>query len=171
MGEFERIRGGSAGSAWCKRASEPGCGEWVWWSGGAGVFVCVRGASTLVEYERRTCFGQDVCAHREFLHKLISFVVHLLSLHAHHSAHTRSNPHYVQVSSVSGASAPSTHPGARSTGSDAPAPGTHVCDRCRRALLGKGGACSRCKAVRYCSRECQVADWAAGHKSMCKPPA
>ena len=27
--------------------------------------------------------------------------------------------------------------------------------------------CSRCKAVLYCGRECQVADWKKGHKNVC----
>ncbi|KAL2318000.1 hypothetical protein Fmac_031876 [Flemingia macrophylla] len=28
--------------------------------------------------------------------------------------------------------------------------------------------CSRCKAVRYCSQECQQSHWKSGHKSVCK---
>jgi hypothetical protein len=28
--------------------------------------------------------------------------------------------------------------------------------------------CGRCKAVQYCSKECQVSDWKAGHKQACK---
>lgn len=28
-------------------------------------------------------------------------------------------------------------------------------------------ACGRCRAVGYCSAECQRADWAAGHKAEC----
>ncbi len=28
-------------------------------------------------------------------------------------------------------------------------------------------ACGRCRAVGYCSAECQRADWAAGHKAAC----
>jgi len=28
--------------------------------------------------------------------------------------------------------------------------------------------CSSCGKVRYCSRECQVSDWKAGHKQVCK---
>ena len=31
--------------------------------------------------------------------------------------------------------------------------------------------CSRCARVRYCSRECQVGDWRAGHKEVCKVTA
>jgi hypothetical protein len=27
--------------------------------------------------------------------------------------------------------------------------------------------CSQCEAVKYCSKECQVADWRAGHKKEC----
>ncbi|XP_072982388.1 ubiquitin carboxyl-terminal hydrolase 17-like [Typha latifolia] len=30
--------------------------------------------------------------------------------------------------------------------------------------------CSRCKAVRYCSRKCQVTHWRQGHKEDCHPP-
>ena len=30
--------------------------------------------------------------------------------------------------------------------------------------------CARCRAVFYCGRECQAADWAK-HKTYCKPPA
>ena len=32
---------------------------------------------------------------------------------------------------------------------------------------GKLKSCSRCKRVRYCSRECQVKDWKT-HKKFCK---
>jgi hypothetical protein len=28
--------------------------------------------------------------------------------------------------------------------------------------------CSQCKSVQYCSKECQVADWRAGHKKECE---
>lgn len=28
--------------------------------------------------------------------------------------------------------------------------------------------CSRCKAIRYCSRDCQIQHWRAGHKLECK---
>jgi hypothetical protein len=28
--------------------------------------------------------------------------------------------------------------------------------------------CSQCKTAEYCSKECQVADWRAGHKKECK---
>ena len=27
--------------------------------------------------------------------------------------------------------------------------------------------CSACRAVRYCCRECSVADWRAGHRRVC----
>lgn len=27
--------------------------------------------------------------------------------------------------------------------------------------------CSRCKKVVYCSKECQLKDWKAGHKHVC----
>jgi hypothetical protein len=28
--------------------------------------------------------------------------------------------------------------------------------------------CAKCKVVQYCSRECQISDWKAGHKQVCK---
>jgi hypothetical protein len=36
-----------------------------------------------------------------------------------------------------------------------------------RALF-RAQRCSRCMIARYCSAECQGADWAAGHKSVCR---
>ena len=40
----------------------------------------------------------------------------------------------------------------------------HVC-----AVCGKPAPlqCARCSAAAYCGRECQVADWRAGHKAVC----
>jgi hypothetical protein len=29
-------------------------------------------------------------------------------------------------------------------------------------------ACSACRVARYCSPDCQRADWAAGHKGVCR---
>jgi hypothetical protein len=29
--------------------------------------------------------------------------------------------------------------------------------------------CGKCARARYCSRECQVEDWAMGHKVLCLP--
>jgi hypothetical protein len=40
------------------------------------------------------------------------------------------------------------------------------CAHCGELFL-KLKQCSRCKAVAYCSRECQVAHWKAGHKESC----
>jgi hypothetical protein len=31
--------------------------------------------------------------------------------------------------------------------------------------------CARCKLAKYCGRECQTADWKAGHKAVCKHAA
>ena len=39
--------------------------------------------------------------------------------------------------------------------------------RCR-ARLKKPLVCSQCKSAAYCSRDCQVKDWKAGHKQACK---
>ncbi|KAK7383417.1 hypothetical protein VNO78_29096 [Psophocarpus tetragonolobus] len=40
-----------------------------------------------------------------------------------------------------------------------------VCAVCATPASKK---CSRCKAVRYCSQECQLSDWRSGHKTVCK---
>ena len=40
-----------------------------------------------------------------------------------------------------------------------------ACGHCRRAEAGQ--RCSRCQAVRYCSRECQALDWPR-HRGRCK---
>jgi hypothetical protein len=36
------------------------------------------------------------------------------------------------------------------------------------ALLGHGSRCSGCKVARFCSKECSMAAWKAGHKAVCK---
>jgi hypothetical protein len=41
------------------------------------------------------------------------------------------------------------------------------CAQCGE-LFPKLKQCSRCKAVAYCSRDCQVAHWKAGHKEACQ---
>ncbi len=33
---------------------------------------------------------------------------------------------------------------------------------------GHNQQCKQCKKVKYCSRECQVADWKTRHKQVCK---
>lgn len=40
------------------------------------------------------------------------------------------------------------------------------CDSCGSA--GNLKKCKACKKAFYCSRDCQVADWKGGHKSLCK---
>jgi hypothetical protein len=35
------------------------------------------------------------------------------------------------------------------------------------ALLGPGSRCSGCKVARFCSKECSMAAWKAGHKAVC----
>eukprot|EP01113_Clastostelium_recurvatum_P004294 TRINITY_DN11892_c0_g1_i1.p1 TRINITY_DN11892_c0_g1~~TRINITY_DN11892_c0_g1_i1.p1 ORF type:complete len:158 (+),score=15.53 TRINITY_DN11892_c0_g1_i1:140-613(+) len=51
------------------------------------------------------------------------------------------------------------------------APSCHFCSKVG-GVAGAGGTslswCSRCKDVRYCSAECQRADWKS-HKQFCKP--
>ena len=44
------------------------------------------------------------------------------------------------------------------------------CSKTQAALTAAGGSfskCARCKAVRYCSRDCQRAHWKNGHKQEC----
>jgi len=60
-----------------------------------------------------------------------------------------------------------------SSGSRAATAASCACAHCGAAETTGGSvslkACSRCKAVEYCSRECQVAHWKAGrHKAVCK---
>lgn len=43
---------------------------------------------------------------------------------------------------------------------------TNCCKVCNKVASSK---CSKCFQVFYCSRNCQIADWKAGHKSACKP--
>ena len=48
--------------------------------------------------------------------------------------------------------------------------GQSRCDNCQKEAKagGKFKQCSKCKAQWYCSRECQVEAWKAGHKKDCK---
>lgn len=41
---------------------------------------------------------------------------------------------------------------------------------CRRCNRSGNRACKKCGQARYCSRECQVDDWRAGHKHECQSP-
>ena len=45
----------------------------------------------------------------------------------------------------------------------------HTPDKCGSCGLPKPDMkkCSRCKTVVYCSKECQIKDWKAGHKHAC----
>ncbi|CAL9752894.1 unnamed protein product [Musa acuminata subsp. burmannicoides] len=43
-----------------------------------------------------------------------------------------------------------------------------VCAVCRSPTTTR---CSRCKAVRYCSRTCQIIHWRQGHKNVCCSPS
>ena len=58
---------------------------------------------------------------------------------------------------------------ARSSGSAQPEAGeVQVCCYAScGARLKKPLVCSRCKAAAYCSKDCQVKDWKAGHKQEC----
>ena len=47
---------------------------------------------------------------------------------------------------------------------------TRLCGHCSKAEPAgvKFNSCGKCRVVRYCSRDCQVKDWKAGHKRKCK---
>ena len=48
------------------------------------------------------------------------------------------------------------------------------CDFCHKTVQDLGvtclDSCSRCKASYYCSKECQMCAWKAGHKMACRSP-
>ena len=48
---------------------------------------------------------------------------------------------------------------------------SEMCDYCKKVQnvneSGRLQRCSRCKAKLYCSKDCQTADWRAGHKLLC----
>ena len=48
--------------------------------------------------------------------------------------------------------------------------GQSHCDNCSKEVKTgeKFKQCSKCKAQWYCSKECQVEAWKAGHKKDCK---
>ena len=52
-----------------------------------------------------------------------------------------------------------------------------LCGNCRTfepTILGVPNhfdACARCRITKYCCKECQIADWKAGHKDSCSPGA
>ena len=45
---------------------------------------------------------------------------------------------------------------------------SEICANCGDQDKSKLKICSRCKAFSYCSKECQVNHWKAGHKRDCK---
>lgn len=51
---------------------------------------------------------------------------------------------------------------------EVPAAIINGCATCQAELSGPLKACPQCKAVSYCGRTCQVADWKAGHKQACR---
>lgn len=44
-----------------------------------------------------------------------------------------------------------------------------VCTNCGSSTAPKLKRCAQCRAVRYCSKECQKAHWASGHSKVCAP--
>ena len=63
---------------------------------------------------------------------------------------------------------------ATSSSSPAAADAEPVCFSCGKTARAAGcdqnlRACSKCQKAKYCSRECQLADWnEGGHKGLCK---
>lgn len=55
-----------------------------------------------------------------------------------------------------------------SSNSGAAAASDHECAECGKSPVHLM-RCSQCKAVYYCSKECQRQGWKAGHKALCKP--
>ncbi|KAF7341330.1 MYND-type domain-containing protein [Mycena venus] len=51
---------------------------------------------------------------------------------------------------------------------------TKACDSSACTAIRKSSEfkrCAKCRCKFYCSRECQIRDWRAGHRQMCKSPA
>jgi len=49
------------------------------------------------------------------------------------------------------------------------APKMNLCFHCQKEDVRDNiRKCSRCKVARYCSKECQKADWASSHKDQCQ---
>jgi hypothetical protein len=68
---------------------------------------------------------------------------------------------------IPGSSSSSSASGTSSTPTAPPRP-SRPCAQCKQ-LFPKLHRCTRCKAVSYCSKQCQVAHWKAGHKEACIP--
>lgn len=65
-----------------------------------------------------------------------------------------------------GGSTGASQPGTGSAGSSSSSGRTPCCDWCGAGSV-KLMRCSRCQQRCFCSKECQVADWKAGHASLC----
>jgi SET domain/MYND finger len=50
-----------------------------------------------------------------------------------------------------------------------PLAGKGGCAVCQAVLAGPLKSCTQCKAVSYCSRNCQKEDWKGGHREYCRP--
>jgi hypothetical protein len=74
-------------------------------------------------------------------------------------------PHIVDAHSLknSSASGASTNKGTISQNQN-------ICANCNKGAE-KLLLCGKCKLVKYCSRDCQVAHFKSGHKKVCKAPA
>jgi hypothetical protein len=70
--------------------------------------------------------------------------------------------------STSVAAAPATAAtGSGGGGSSSKVKPSKPCAHCKQAFP-KLLRCTRCRGVSYCSKECQVAHWKAGHKKVCQ---
>ena len=65
-----------------------------------------------------------------------------------------------------------SNPGTLAFGTQVQEPSSTSPDVCRGAGCPKPGTlkCSRCRLTRYCSKECQKADWTTRHKYECSDP-
>lgn len=44
-----------------------------------------------------------------------------------------------------------------------------ACAVCQAVFVGRLKCCTQCKAIYYCSRNCQKEDWRGGHREACRP--
>lgn len=73
------------------------------------------------------------------------------------SKYSGKSPHVVAAQSLSSST----------SGRSAPVGANNACANCHKKS-DKLMMCGKCKQVKYCSRDCQVAHFKSGHKKVCK---